>query len=167
MRKKALFIFLMMLAIMLTSCASGRKETCSGLLSGLLAVSVEEPLKNGQIYRLGAEEGSIEYLSDDMKRAMYGDKALEHYFSRIEDCAIYLSVRAPEELAVFKCYSCSDTDIIVRMCLERADSLKVALRDTQWREKSESIRVTVHRHFVVLSFTDAPDKVEERFKALV
>ena len=123
--------------------------------------------KNGQIFLMDADEGQFEYFSDATKALMYGENSLKNYFPKIEDCAIYVSSHIPEEVAIFKCYSRSDVDEIVKMCLERADMIKVSLRGSSWQEKTEKIRVTVHRHFVVFSFTDDSQGIERRIKNLV
>lgn len=167
MKKRLLPIFLMILCFLLTSCASQKNISCDAVLSKLLTVSGEAPRRNGQVFLLGAEEGRIEYFSDENKALMYGDNALKHCFPRIEDCAIYVSAHIPEELAVFKCYSSSDTDEIVKMCLERADMIKVTLRGSEWQEKAEKIRITTYRRFVVFSFTDHSEKIESKLKEML
>ena len=137
---------------------------CGAVISKLLGESVE---KNGSVFLLGADEGSLEYFSDEVKTLMYGENAIERYFSKVEDCAVYVCSHIPEELAIFKCYAASDTDEIAKMCLERADMIKVSLRGGAWKSKTEKIRVTIHRHYVVFSFTDDPEGIEKRIKNLL
>lgn len=167
MKKKTLPVFLIILALLLTSCSAQSDKQCDAVLSRLLALNSENPARNGRIYLMSAAEGQIEYFSEEDKMLMYGENAYKHCFPKIEDCAIFVSVRIPEEIGVFKCYSSSDTDIVARMCLERADMIKVTLRDSQWRQKSENIRVCVHGHFVLFIFSDEPQRIESRFRELV
>lgn len=164
MTRRSLSVFLITLCLLLVSCSTQKSASCDVIISRVLAENAE---KNGQIFLLGAEEGRLEYFSDQTKMLMYGENSLKNYFSKIEDCAVYVSSHIPEELAIFKCYSRSDTDDIVKMCLERADMIKVSLRGSSWQEKTEKIRVTAHRRFVVFSFTDDPQRIEERIKNLL
>ena len=148
----------------LVSCSSRGDMDCSTVISSLLG---DNPEKNGSVFLLGADEGSLEYFSDETKRSMYGESSIERYFPKIEDCAVYASSHIPEEIAVFKCYSRSDTDEVAKMCLERADMIKVSLRGGAWKSKTEKIRVTIHRRYVVFSFTDDPQEIESRIKNMV
>ena len=164
--KRSLSIFLLVLCLALSSCSS-KNASCVDILSGLIDLGSEEARKNGQMFLLSAEEGQIEYFSAQNQVLMYGKEAAEHCFSKIEDCAIFTSSHTPEEIAVFKCYSASDTDEIAKMCLSRSDDIKIALRGSVWQEKSEKIRVTIYRRFVVFAFTDQPEAIESRVRGFV
>lgn len=165
MRKKALFIFVLVFALTLCSCASGKRST-QELLASILEVSGESLEENGIFYFSDVAEGEVGYFSEADKSLMYGKDNVKHIFDKIELCAVFLSSRVPSELAVFKCYSASDTDDVERMCLERADEIKVALHNTEWREKSESITVTVHKRYVLFAFVDNSASAEKRLKEL-
>lgn len=163
--KKLLPVFLIILSVLLSSCAVGRGESCDAVLYKLLpACAVGE--QGGTVYSLGASQVEEGYIGEELQRTLYGEKA-EKYFSLIEDCAIFLSAREPAEIAVFKCYSASDTDEIARMCLERADAIKVSLRNSAWRDKIKGIRVIVDRRFVVLLFVEDTAKVEEKLRQMI
>ena len=164
MKRRSLSVFLLVLCILFASCTARENMDCSAIISKLMGESAE---KNGRVFLLGAQEGNLEYFSDDIKKLMYGENSLERYFSKIEDCAVYVSSHVPEEIAVFKCYSRSDTDEIAKMCLERADMIKVSLRGGAWRSKIEKIRVTIHRQYVVFSFTDDPQEIERKIKNML
>ena len=98
---------------------------------------------------------------------MYGEDSKERYFSKIEDFAIFTSARTAGELAVFKCYSRSDTDCVLEMCLRRADEIKVALRGSEYEEKSRTIKVGVYGDIVAFYFVEQPRKAENRLKGLI
>jgi len=164
MRVKALFIIAMMLCILLCSCASQEQICCETLLFELLNVSGEDIEGNGYVFLHDSAENEIGYLSQENKILFYGENRVKQTFDKIEDYAIFVSTHTVGELAVFKCYSASDTDEVARMCLERADEIKVMLRKSEWKEKSENIRVMVHKKFVVMSFTEYVEKVEKGFK---
>ena len=166
MRKKALLIFILIFALMLCSCQRKRQNT-SDLLADLINVSGESLEGNGIFYFSEALEGELGYFSKADQLLMYGKDNVEYNFDKIESCAVFLSSRAPSELAIFKCYSASDTDDVERMCLERADDIKVALYNTQWREKTEGISVIAYKHYVLFSFVENGVGVERRFKELI
>ena len=164
--KRALSFFMAVL-ILLSLASCQRQVNCEEILTKLLAVSGEDTEGSGSIFFKGAEEGEKGYFSPELMDTMYGENAGKRYFSKIEDFSVYVSEREPGELAVFRCYSYSDRDVIAEMCLQRADSIKVTLRDSEYAQKTESIQVIIYRRYVVFSFTDAPRRVEDKFKALV
>ena len=166
MIKKALLIFILIFALIFCSCQKEQQSTQT-LLVSLLEVSGESLESNGIFYFSDVDEGEIGYFSTEDKALMYGKDNAEHVFDKIESCAVFVSSRAPGELAVFKCYSASDTDDVERMCLERADEIKVALHNTEWREKSESISVKVHKRYVLFAFVQSVMTAEGRFKELI
>ena len=161
MKKRSLSVFLLVMCMLLVGCSSQKNISCERVLSHVLADMAVNTERNGQVFLLSADEGQIEYFPDQTKMLMYGENSLKNCFPKIEDCAIYVSAHILEEVAIFKCYSSSDTDEIVKMCLERADMIKVSMKGSSWQEKTEKIRVTVHRHFVVFSFTDDSQEIEE------
>ena len=165
--RRSLSVFLLVLCILMTSCAARKNITCESVLEAALKLCNGQSKLNGQVLLLSADEGSLEYFSEDIRAQMYGERALGLCFPKIEDCAVFTSAHIPEEIAVFKCYSYSDTDEVSKMCLERADEIKVALRGSVWAEKAEKIRVTIHRRFVVFSFTDNPEIIEKRVRELI
>ena len=166
MRKKALLIFILIFALLLCSC-QGKQHNTLELLGSLLNVSGESLEGNGIFYYSEALEGELGYFSKADQFLMYGKDNVEHNFPKIEECAVFVSSRAPSELAIFKCYSASDTDEIERMCLERADEIKVALYNTQWRDKTEGISIVVYKRYVIFSFVENGSGVERKLKELI
>ena len=166
MLKKALSCFLL-ISLMISLSACYDTPSCSYLLVKVLAVSGENTDGNGYLYFAKAQEGEIEYFSDELYSVMFGEGAKERYFSKIEDFAIFVSQRTAGELAIFKCFSRSDTDDIAEMCLKRADDIKVALKDSEYEEKSKTIKVEIYGNIVVLYFIDEPKKAEKKLKGLI
>ena len=162
--KKALLIFALIFGLMLSSCS--KNESAQTILASLLEVSGENFEDGGEVYFSDAYEGQIGYFSDTIKALMYGEDAAKNIFPLTESCAVFVSSREPSEIAVFKCYSASDTDEIERTLLERADEIKVMLHNTRWREKSEDISVIVHKKYVLLLFAENTRSVERKFKEL-
>jgi hypothetical protein len=132
-------------------------------LRELIAYSGIDIDGNGEIYLCGAQEGDIGYASRDLLVTLYGEKNVEEYFTVISDYAIYISAREPGEIAIFECFSRSDTDLVAAMCFERSDELKVALRGG----KDEEIQVKVYSRFVILCFTESSEKLCEHFAKLI
>ena len=165
MIKKALLIFILIFVLIFCSCA--KQQSTQTLLVSLLEVSGESLEGNGIFYYSEALEGELGYFSKADQFLMYGKDNVEHNFPKIEACAMFVSSRVPSELAIFKCYSASDTDEIERMCLERADEIKVALYNTQWRDKTEGIRVIAYKRYVLFSFVENGSGVERKLKELI
>ena len=163
--KKALLISLVAFTLIFTSC--GRGLSCSLLLSRLIAVGVDNGYAYGQIYLAEAQEDSVGYLSAKTTDVLYGGGAFEEYFSLLEDYAIFISQRIPGEIAVFKCYTRSDTQKIAEMCLQRADEIKIALRYGEYTDKAMEIEVYVIKRFVIMSFVEDQRQIKKELKQLL
>ena len=148
------------------SCAAETEKSSFDILCELLSYAGEKE-ENAILYSSLADLGELGYMDDSVRNTLYGEKYTEEYFSLLEEYAIYLSGRQAGEVAIFKCNSRSDTDVIARMCLERADTLKVALRGTALEEKTRSIRTEIHGRFVLFSFSDRSEEIAEYFFKLV
>ena len=100
---------------------------------------------------------------------LYGENRVCQLFdgNKIEDYAMFFSTRGVGEIAIFKCYSRTDTREVARMCLERADEIKVLLHKSEWREKSESIKIIISGQHVLMAFAQNTEKVESKFKSLI
>ena len=161
--------FILSFVLALCSCAQVDKKDKKytfDILCELLAYSGESR-ESAVLYSSLAEYGELGYIDDTVKITLYGEKCAEEYFSLVEEYAIFTSGRQAGEIAVFKCYSRSDTDVIAQMCLERADLIKVALSGTELEEKSRAIRTEIHGRYVLFSFSDHSDKIAEYFLRLV
>ncbi len=169
MNKKALLICMLAVVLCFCSCTASKNINAEDLLCGMLLHCSENTEGNGYILYFGrdADSDAENYLSEENRKLLYGDN-FEEYFSKIEECAVFISARTPAELAVFKCYSSSYTREIEKMCLERADILKVALRNTKWEEKSKSISVQILcKKYVLLCFTENNKGAQDELARLV
>ena len=164
--KKALFVFLLILSVLLCSC-KGKDLSADSVLNRMLAFSGEGMEESGVLFSSSAEENTLGYMSDENKRIMYSEKAGSDCFPKIEQFAIFVSAHGVCELAVFKCYSASDTDAIIEMCAERAGTIKVALRGSIWEEKSKNARIAVSSRWVAFVLCDDSEKAEECFNKIV
>ena len=163
---KKYIAFAVIAALTFCSCARTAKKSTFDVLCELIAYSGEN--EDGIIlYSSTARLGELGYIDDSVKRTLYGEKYVEECFPLMEEYAISVSGRYAGEIAVFKCYSRSDTDVIAQMCLERADLIKVALSGTELEEKSRAIRTEIHGRYVLFSFSDHSDKIAEYFLRLV
>ena len=169
MKKKALFIFVLVICISFGSCSTKNAFSCEDILGEMLKVSGENVEGNGIIYFANADESTFGYLSQEDKELIYGKNRVEQLFDckKIEDYAMFFSTRGVGEIAIFKCYSRAYTKETARMCMERADEIKVLLRNSEWREKSEGIKVVIYKEYVLMIFAEQPHKVENRFKNLI
>lgn len=153
-------------ALAFCGCSDSTPDAYS-LLCGVLLCSGEDIDGSGYIYSSTAEEGNLGYLSQEMMATLYGDNYSEHIAPLVEECSVFLSSRGVGELAVFKCYSRSDTDLVLKALLKRADTLKVGLRNTAWEEKSRGIEIKIKGKYLLFCFVENTDRAAEKFAALI
>lgn len=148
-----------------SSCNSDDKESLD-ILCELLVFSKGKISEPEGVYTTDAEEGDPAYFSEEMKKSLYGEKRASECFEIIEDCAVFVSGRGAEELAVFKCYSRSDTDAVAAMCLERSESLRVALKQIKNQDTSKTTQIEIHGRYVLFSFMGRSEAIAEYFREL-
>ena len=142
-----LMVIILSLAILFGALSCRQSERAEDML---YRICTELELPSGETYLKSAEEGSTGYLDQSMINTLYGKEGAS-VFLLIEDYAIYLSSFAvPYEVAVFKCYSRSDSDSVAELCLERIETLKVILRDSEHFELVQRARVEIKGRYVVM-----------------
>ncbi len=150
MKKVVLFTIVAALILSLfTSCGDTRnaEDTLLSITKNL------DSLPYGNLYLKSAEEGRAEHLTATTITSLYHEGAAEYEFTLIEDFAIYLCPKEPCEVAVYKCYSASDTDLIAAMCLRRIDSLRILLEETPYNEIPKNAEVDINGRFVIVIMT--------------
>ena len=151
----------MLLAVSCFFCSCEKKAlSCEELLMFCVEYGIENYSDNGTVFFKEAEEGDAFFISDKIKERMYGERFLEA-LDGTEDFAIYVSASTPYEIALFKCYSRNDTENILRMCYERADELKVALRFGKWEKATQGILIRGYKNHVVFLFTETQELNED------
>ena len=154
----ALFI-LAFLMIFLSSCGREGKNAAEVFDGFIFEI---EKLPDGDILRSGSIEGSGEYLSESICATLYGERATKDIFPLVENFSIYLcSFAYPFEVAVFKCYSKSDTDLVSEMCFKRGDMVKVLLHSEGINDVE--IRVMTKGNFVAMYIGTLPKEAERAF----
>ena len=133
---KILCLLLAGAVLLLPSC-SRRGASAEELLYKICA---DAELPAGKTYLCSAAEGDAAYLSPDTAETLFGADSVKEIFPLIEDYAIYISTAIPQEIAVFRAYSRSDTDALAAMCLSRIDTLSVLLNGTSLAADSEIIK---------------------------
>lgn len=145
-------------------CSCGAQEGLDALdlLCKIVAYADES---TGEIFSSRASDGELGYIQNELLISMYGERRVEECFEsgKIEEYALFVSSRPIGEVAVFRCFSRSDTDLIAEMCFERADAIKVALNSTELEKKSETIRVQIRGRYVLFVFADHPDEISKGF----
>ena len=145
---KIINIAILFSVLLFSSCAY--RQSCMDIL--LEFTQKNDGLPYGGIYLSGADEGSENFLSPSLIKVLYYDGAAEYEFSMIEEYAIYLSDQPkPCEVAVYKCYSRSDTLTVAAMCLERIEKLKILLADTAFAEIPPRADIDIKGHFVIVT----------------
>lgn len=153
--KKISCVLLIILLVSFSACKKAEPST-EELLS---SITNEMPsLSYGTIYLSTADEGTRHYMSSALFSVLYGDGS-EAPRSLIEEFAIYLSsFQLPCEVAVFKCYSPSDTERIEKMCLMRLSSLKKHFKATPHESVAEQATIIKKGSFVIMALSkDLPD----------
>ena len=163
--KKLLALFVCLCACF-SLCSCGGESSSLDILCELLAMGKYGTEGEACVYSSAAQEGEVGYFADELKIILYGEKRAAECFPLVEECAVYISPNKLEELAVFKCYSRSDTDSIAAMCLERADSLSVALNSIDSLNKNQKAHVEIHGRYVFFSFIDQSESLIKRFREL-
>ena len=144
---KNIFLIILSLSILFGAVSCRQSERAEDML---YRICTELELPSGETYLKSAEEGSAGYLDQSMINTLYGKEGAS-VFLLIEDYAIYISSFAvPYEVAVFKCYSRSDSDSVAELCLERIETLKVILRDSEHFELVQRARVEIKGRYVVM-----------------
>ena len=157
-------VFSVLLCLSLFSCSSG-EPTANEILYSIIEGSA--PLPAGVVYSPSAEVGDKEYLSPALAEALWGEDAQEG-FSLLEDYSIYLSSFAkPYEIGVFVCYSATDAVRIEELCRSRADIVSVSLRQTEFFDLCQSIRICRSGRYVVFLMTPNTYESERIAKRLI
>ena len=144
--KKTVSLVLMLFIILssLSSCAEDRsaEDILLSITNGI------DDLPYGNLYLKSAEEGSAMHLPEASLISLYGEDAIGYEFTLIEDYAIYLCTKSPSEVAVFKCYTHSDTELIATMCLKRIDTLRILLEGTPYKDIPKII-IGINKFFII------------------
>ncbi len=161
--KARVFAIFLVLSLFLSGCAE-KSPSCREIFTELLSVCGEDIDGSGEIYYLSSAEGELGHIPDEQLNTLYGEGSAERIRPLICDSALFLGSRVPCELALFECTSKTATRTVERYLLERADTLRVALKGSAWQEKSESITVTVCDVYVVFIFAETPNAVDKKLK---
>ena len=163
---KKLLALLVSISMCFLLCSCKQEKNSFDILCELISFGGYDSNTEAFIYSTTASEGEIGYFSGELRITLYGEDQVEECFSLIEDCSVYISPRNVGELAVFKCYSRSDTGSIAAMCLERADILSVALNSIDALNKNQKAHVEIHGRYVFFSFIDQSESLIEHFRRL-
>lgn len=166
MKKYTRISVLLLAVIMLLCSCKAEKKTCEELLLAGLEYGIDGYRDNGYFYFKDADEGSTVFLTEKHKKLLYGEKFVDT-ISSLKDFAIYTSTMSPYEISIFECYSSADVYDAMNACYERADEIKVALRFGKWEEASKGILITTYRKYVILAFTDSPQRSEETVATII
>lgn len=168
--KKIINIIVLLLAATFLFCSCQKKSlSCEELLHIGLEYGIDSYFDSGYIFLKNDDKSSVFFMPLKTKETMYGQKFIDA-LEATKDFAIYVSSSSPYEMAIFECYSRNDTDILLQMCYERADVLKVGLRFSEWENASKLIDIQVYKNYVIFVFTDSESRNEgtiESIKALL
>lgn len=156
-------IILTVSLLLLCSCASEEKR-CEDIALSLCA---ELELPAGQLYCKDESAEPPRTLPADTVKIMYGNEG-ERVFGLLEDYAIYLcETGMPYEVAVFRTYSVSESDSVALLCLERADTLSVLLRDGEYADTVRNAKILSRGRYTVMVIAPDFEKAEEIAERLI
>lgn len=147
-------ILLLLTAIALLTSCQKEKISCEELLEVGLEYGIDGYADNGYLFLKTDDEASTFFMTEKTKEIMYGQRFIDP-LNATKDFAIYISSLSPYEIAIFECHSKNDTDMLLRMCYERSDELKIGLRFTEWGNASKAISIEVYEKYVIFVFTDS------------
>lgn len=154
-------------ALLLFSCGSKKKTVnCEELLIRGIEYCISGYRDNGYLFLKGSSKEDSFYMPESLKRTLYGERHLKA-LEECKDYAVYLSASTPYELAVFECYSRDGAEEILQMCYERADTLKVGLRFTEWERASKGIYVFLSKRRVFFLFCESFELSESAVEELL
>lgn len=158
--KKIFKSFILLLAVVFLFTACQKKEvTCEELLISGLEYGINGYISNGYIFLKTDDKSSVFFMPDKTKSVMYSEKFIDA-LEATKDFAIYVSASVPYEIAIFECYSKNDIDTILRMCYERADEIKIALRSSDWNRQNAMIEIQAYKKYVISVFSDSTERNE-------
>ena len=151
--KRSVCLLLLLSLLLLPSC-SRNERSAEDVFS---AISEKLPtLSFGKLYLSGRTAGDATFMSPALFESLFGVDAPP----LVEEYAIYLSSFAlPCEVAVFKCFSPSDTSRIERACLSRLDLLRRNFKGTEQESAIDSAYLTKKGRFVVFIVSAGADGI--------
>ena len=141
--KRYICILLLLSLLLLPSCARNERsaediffDVCEKL----------PPLSFGKLYLSDRSAGDAAFMSPALFESLFGADVSP----LVEEYAIYLSSFAfPCEVAIFKCFSPSETSLVERACLSRLDLLRRYFKDTEHASTVDSAYVMKKGLFVI------------------
>ena len=157
--KKYICFLLIILCLFTVSCSSKNASASEIFYTIYEKLS---PVSYGEIYLSNQEKGTKHYMSPALFATVYGDGTSLAEADLIEGYAVYLSsFTLPCEIAVFKCYSPSDTPKIEQMCIRRLDFLKKHFKNTEYENILSSASVISNGKYVIMIISDASEDLSE------
>ena len=153
---KRIFCFLLALFCALLASCSKKDATVEAVLERIY--DELSPVPAGELYLSTSAAGTRHFISPALFCSLYGDGKEVSCAGAIEEYALYLSsFSAPFEIAVFKCYSPSDTEKVERMCVLRLDALRRYFSTAEHKKIIDSAVVIRDGRFVVMALGDTED----------
>ena len=162
-RYAAIFLILLILSVLLSSCEKKEVLSCSQLLRAMTDAEIDLPA--GKYYSLSAAEGDDEYLSRSLLTALYGNGALPRVTEAWSDCALYLPFSDhPCEFAVIYCRDLDSAEDTARLMSARLAVLKNAKSSHEYSEMLEKARVVIVGNYTLLVISSDSESAIKIFK---
>ncbi len=148
-RLAAIFIILVLLTLMLSSCTKEHATSCRSILDAL--IDQEITLPSGKIYDINAPDGDKEFLPERLLNNLYGNGETPPMRDGWLDISLFLSSSDhPCEFAVFYCDSPNTASDTARLLLGRIDLIRTSKGVGDYAVITENAAVTVTGNYVVL-----------------
>lgn len=166
LRRGVLLLLVILLLQMLTaSCDSRERVPTGAILSAMLACERDCPA--GTIYSTAAEEGESGYLSEALCAALYGNGAVPSEWMLVESASIFLSAAHPAELAVFRCGSLRDAEILSKLCARRLAVLRGYFQGSEYEAYTAGGRVVILDNCVLMVVSSDADRAIAEARAVL
>ena len=161
---KKYICFLLIISFLFLASCSAKSASASEIF--YTVYEKLSPVSYGEIYFSNQDKGTKHYMSSALFSTVYGDGVPLAEADLIEEYAIYLSSFAlPCEIAVFKCYSPSDTPKIEQMCIRRLDFLKKHFKNTEYENILDTASVISSGKYVIMIISDTSESLSEISKS--
>ena len=148
MKKFICFLSAFLCVFILVSCS--QKNTSTREIFDRIYEALS-PVPDGEIYFSKSDEGTRHYMSSALFSTIYENGTFIDGSDIIEEYTVYLSSFAlPFEIAVFKCYSPSDTVKIEQMCIGRLDFLRKHFKNTEHENAIDKASVISDGKYVIM-----------------
>ncbi len=165
MKTIRLFILILLLPTIFSSCAATYKSSCLDMAEGMAQAEITCPA--GKIYSFASSPEQEGYVSNSLLASLYGNGSLPKECESWLDFAVFLSTRQhPCELTVVLCSSHTAAIDTSRLFCRRLDSLKVQY-GKEYADYIDRARVVVYGNHVIFAVSSDSENAVKTAKSML